>query len=64
MMMMMEVTDLLGYDTVAGRVVPIISEEQMPSFSLVKVYSAHYTAVYSRRPESLQTQVVESQLSL
>jgi hypothetical protein len=37
-MMMMEITGLLGYDTVAGQVVPIISEEQMPSFSLVKVY--------------------------
>jgi len=60
---MVEVTGLLGYDTVVGRVVPIISEEQMPSFSLVKVYSTHYTAVYRRRPESLQTQVSESQLS-
>ena len=49
--------------TLVGQVVPIISEERMPSFSLVKVYSANYTAVYPRRPESLQTQVLESQLS-
>jgi len=35
----------------------------MPSFSLVKVYSAYYTAVHPRRPESLKTQVLESQLS-
>ena len=59
----MEVTGLLGYDTVVGQVVPIISEEEMPSFSLVKVYSAHYTGVYPTRPESLQTQVLESLLS-
>jgi len=61
--MMMEVTGRLGYDTVVGQVVPNMSEEQMPLFSLVKVYSAHYTAVYPRRPESLQTQVLESLLS-
>lgn len=61
--MMMEVTGLLGYDTVVGWVVPIISEEQVPSFSLVMFYSAHYTAVYPRRPESLKTQVLQSQLS-
>jgi hypothetical protein len=62
-MKMMEVTGLLGYDTVVGRVVPIISKEHVPSYSLVKVYSTHYTSVYPRRHESLQTQVLESQLS-
>jgi hypothetical protein len=62
-MMMMEVTGLLGYNTVVGQVLPIISKEHMPSFSLVKVYLTHYRAAYSRRPESLQTQVLESQFS-